>query len=199
MPSTPSPRRAGLLAGMRIRKKLIFLHTCFSLSLAAVLLVALRPAVQAVVREAETDQAMLLLRQAAEVVQREPLALRDIVPLLESDRVSVLAGDAATSGLNPELVRTAGADPGRPLPAARHGAVAYLESGSEGTFVQVRVRIPKARRAVLRLYGLVVLALLAVYGLVAASLEVLVLPQHVYRPIRRMLEAERAVQQGRAE
>jgi C4-dicarboxylate-specific signal transduction histidine kinase len=151
------------------------------------------------VREAETDQAMLLLHQAAEVVHREPLALDDIVSLLESDGVDVLVGDAATVGLDAEVARAASAAPGRPLAAPRHGAVAFFGSGAGGAFVQVRVRIPEARRAVLRLYGFVTVALLAVYGLVAAALEGLVLPQHVYRPIRRMLEAERAVQAGRAE
>lgn len=199
MPTDPSRRRAGFLAGMRIRKKLIFLHTCFSLSLAAVLLVALRPAVQGIVREAETDEAMLLLRQAAEVIGREPLALADVVPLLASDRVSVEAGERAPGGLGAEVARRARAAPGHPLPTGTTGAVAWLGSGDDGRYVLVRARIPQARRAVVRLYGFVVLALLAVYALVAASLELLVLPQHVYRPIRRMLEAERAVQQGRAE
>src|SRR5262247_3752142 len=61
----PIPKRRGLLAGMRIRKKLIFLHTLFSIALAAVLLVAMRPAVTDVIARAELDEARLLLDAAA--------------------------------------------------------------------------------------------------------------------------------------
>ncbi len=43
------PRSRGLLAGMRIRKKLIVLRPIFSLSLAVVLVIALRPKVAAIV------------------------------------------------------------------------------------------------------------------------------------------------------
>src|SRR6185295_16281744 len=50
-----------------------------------------------------------------------------------------------------------------------------------------------------QLYALTAVALLAVYGLVAAALELFVLPQHVYDPISRMLEADAAVQEGATE
>ena len=44
---------ASVLSGMRIRKKLVVLHTLFSLVLAAILLVAIRPAMNEVVDQAE--------------------------------------------------------------------------------------------------------------------------------------------------
>jgi signal transduction histidine kinase len=71
--------------------------------------------------------------------------------------------------------------------------------GGDGRFVSALIKIPEARRAVLRLYILTAVALLAVYALVAAALELFVLPQHVYGPIGRMLEADRAVQEGNKE
>lgn len=58
-------RRAGLLAGMRIRKKLIFLHTAFSLVLAGILILALRPAVRSVVEAAEQDESLVVMRARA--------------------------------------------------------------------------------------------------------------------------------------
>jgi two-component system C4-dicarboxylate transport sensor histidine kinase DctB len=70
---------------------------------------------------------------------------------------------------------------------------------ASGEFIGVAVRAEAARDAVVRLYILVTLTLLAVYGLIAASLEIFVLPQHVYGPIRAMLRADRAVQEGRGE
>ena len=45
---------------MRIRKKLVFLHTCFSLALAIILVLAIRPAVSRIVRETEADEATAL-------------------------------------------------------------------------------------------------------------------------------------------
>ena len=50
-PATLGPAR--LLAGMRIRKKLVVLHTLFSVGLAAILLVALRPASDGTIGEAD--------------------------------------------------------------------------------------------------------------------------------------------------
>jgi len=46
--------------------------------------------------------------------------------------------------------------------------------------------------------NLALAALLAMYAIVAIAIEVLVLPKHVYEPIRQMLRADRAVQDGDA-
>jgi hypothetical protein len=64
---------------------------------------------------------------------------------------------------------------------------------SAGPFIIASVRIDEARRAVWRLYALVTAALLAVYILVVAALEVFVLPQNLYGPIARLLDADAAV------
>ena len=67
--TTPHPDRpeatdrpGGLLASMRIRKKLILLHTVFSLVLAGILLVALRPAIANVVARAEKMDLILQIQ-----------------------------------------------------------------------------------------------------------------------------------------
>lgn len=57
--------------------------------------------------------------------------------------------------------------------------------------------VEDTRAAIINLYFLVMIALLAAYALVAIALEVFVLPQNVYRPIRRLLAADQAVQEGR--
>lgn len=66
-------------------------------------------------------------------------------------------------------------------------------------FVVAQAMIPEARRAVLELYAITIVAILAMYGLIAAFLEMFVLPQNVYGPIARMLEADDAVQEGDAD
>lgn len=186
-------RGPGLLSGMRIRKKLLLLHTVFSVALAAVLLLTVRPAVTEIVTRAEADEAVLALElSAAEggsgVVDG---SIRG---------VTLVSGSASELGLTGDEVERAAGAGGGVVPGAG-GAVRMLPAvGADGgpLFVVARARIPEARRAVFDVYLFVVVAVLGVYGLIALASELLVLPQSVYRPIRRMLEADLAVQRGDA-
>ncbi len=198
-----APRPGGFLGGMRIRKKLILLHTGFSLGLAAVLLIALRPAIAGVVEQAELNEARLVLQLALV----NPAAARPdpaLVDRLGPDS-TVRAGTESDLGISPATAVQARASPGTPVPAFVRGdvacAVAWVprDAGGGGQFWAATVRIGEARAAVLKLYGLVAAALLAVYALVAAALELFVLPQNVYGPIQRMRDADRALQEGRQE
>jgi signal transduction histidine kinase len=189
-------RRRGLLTGMRVRKKVLFLHTLFSLGLAAVLLVPLRPAITEVVEQAEVNEARALLRLA--------IANRGALDTLGPE-AQVRTGSADELGLSDTAAAQARAAPGKPVTAYLAGrepaAVAFVASSSgsgAGAYWATIVKIPEARRAVFQLYALTAVALLAVYGLVAAALELFILPQHVYDPIQRMLEADRAARAGEA-
>lgn len=184
----------GLLGGMRIRKKLIFLHTVFSVALAAVLLIALRPSVGRVVTRAETDEAVLVLGLLAESGRVAPG---------RSGSVTVRTGTRQGLGLRAAEAEAATAAGGAPVPVVvgrAGGAVSLLEPVDAGmaepVFALARASIPGARRAVLELYAFVVAAVVGVYVLIAAALELFVLPQNVYGPIRRMLDAEHALQRG---
>ncbi len=192
---------------MGVRRKLIVLHTCFSLALTAILLLALRPALAKVVREAEADHAALALRLvAAEARAAGPTADLSALATSASARergLEVRAGSAEELGIDSGVAALARARPWTPTgtPADPEGQVAVLFGaweGGDGSFVAARARIEAARSAVLRLYGLVALALLSFYGLIAAAFEVFVLPRQVYSPIRRILAADEAVQAGRA-
>lgn len=193
--AVPRPRR-GLLAGLRIRKKLILLHTCFSLTLALVLLVVLKPTLRQMVDAAEIDEARFLLRSLGPT-----LAANAPPPRIEN--VTIRTGPAGELSLDADSVARATAAPGRPVGAysAELGPCAVLyvpaHDGVPDTFHALAASIPETRAAVTRLYVLLVIALLAVYALVAAALEVFVLPQAVWRPIRSTLAADLAVQQGR--
>lgn len=197
-------RPGGFLGGMRVRKKLMFLHTGFSLGLAAILLIALRPAISEVVDQAEMNEASLILRQAldasaARAGGHEPPGEEWLARI--SPHARLVTGSERDLGLTPAAVSLARSAPLRVIPAYVHEreacAVAFVDSGGEGRFWVATTRIPAARKAVVQLYALVTAALLAVYALVAAALELFVLPQNVYLPIRRMLDADIAVQQGR--
>lgn len=179
----------GFFAGMRVRKKLMFLHTLFSIGLALVLLVALRPAIGEVVTRAEYSKA------------RSALSTIEPGQSTRSDEMTVRSGTADLLAVDARIAAEARANPGEIFELSRRGDMArvvkYEPEGEGGLYVVAEVRIPEARGAVLRLYGFMVLAIVGVYLLVAAALEVFVLPQHVYGPIRRILAADRALQEGR--
>lgn len=201
-PGRPRPRThaPGLLAGMRIRKKLIFLHTVFSLALAGMLLVALRPAVLAVVTTAEKSQArqlLVLLASASDETRTEQIAALD--PQTSYVRIAA----ATEPGLDDATRSAAYASPGVPVEVPGSGTEPTMAvwlpggGGGDGRFMLASVRSPQARAEVLQLYGLVTIALLAAYGLVALAVELLVLPRHVYAPIHLLLQADEAVRLGR--
>src|SRR6185436_20935437 len=108
----PKPRgraRLGissLLAGMRIRQKLIVLHTCFSLVLAAMLGLALRPAVKQIVERAEQRSAENVLLVALAGTQLDPQVLAD-------QDIDLRSGDADAAGLAPAEAARLRDQPGR--------------------------------------------------------------------------------------
>lgn len=194
---------------MRIRKKLIVLHTTFSLVLAAILALALRPAVRDVVRDAETHEATTVLSMLLSgSAEGESKSLSEQIERWRErlgDWALVDALDAGAIGLSEDdqsrlrgLARD-GLSAQQPLilegPAQVPVLVAYHEGS--GKFVRVSIRLDDARRGVIKLYILATIALLSVYALVAAALEIFVLPQQVYGPIGAMLDADRAVREGR--
>lgn len=206
IPAPPVPRPGGLLARLRIRKKLIVLHTAFSLALAVILLVALRPAIARVVTRAEASQARAILRLAtasAGGADAAPWGEEPGVVPGAGEGVSLRAGSAEALAIPGTVAQRAMLSPGVPidLPAIDTGAraVVYVPGagGGRGGFILATVRAPDARAAVGTLYAIMIGALLAVYALVALALEAFVLPRHVYGPIRRLLRADRAVQEGR--
>lgn len=192
----------GVLGAMRVRKKVLVLHTLFSLGLALVLLVPLRPAITEVVEQAEANEARLVLRlvqseaAASGPAERAALIERWARQLPEG---SVRYGTLDELGMSAAAAAQARQSPGQPVTTFVNGAQIVAAADEGGGAWSVALKIPEARRAVLELYGLTAAALLAVYALVAAALELFVLPQHVYGPIQRMIDADRAVQEGAVE
>ncbi len=193
-----SPRAPGIFAGMRIRKKLIVLHTGFFVALAIILLVSLRPAVSAIVFASEMAEANAVLRGIA--AQAEAGARSPALP--DAEDVRITSGDATTLGLASSIADAARATPNTPVRGRERRdsveAVVYIpRSEGAGTFFSASVQIPEARERVTQLYFLLTIALLAVYALIAAALEIVVLPRLVYAPIGRALAADQAVREGR--
>lgn len=184
------PLRRRLLGEMRIRKKLILLHTCFSLGLAAVLLLLIGGAVRDLVLEAERSEAMVGMEM---LVGAPDAGVPRAIEGLELER-----GSAMTLGLTPsvadEAVRRAGESV---LTQTRAGWPRVVRwDPVTGEYLSAAARSMSARAAVWKLYLLLTGALLGVYFLIALMLELFVLPRQVYKPIRRLLDADSAVQAG---
>jgi signal transduction histidine kinase len=192
-PGAPNPRRFSthrILSGMKIRKKLIVLHTAFSLGLGTILMIAIYPAMSKIIHGAEVDQSTRVL---------ETMLQSGFPSLTTTDEHWTFArsGDAV-QGIPNALILSARSNPREPIavPPTSYasGVLCYLPENDE--FVLVRSRSELARDAIQLVYVLVIVTLLVGYGLVAAALELFVLPQHVYRPISSMLQADQAVTQG---
>ncbi|MBL4591961.1 MAG: hypothetical protein JKY96_08380 [Phycisphaerales bacterium] len=187
-----NPRR-GIFAGMRIRKKLFVLHTLFSISLGVILLIALKPAMSKVINSAEQEQAhQLAVVLFADSVTPDPLVLQRVG---EQSRIVIgTQSELGLSGIVADLARGAEANT---LPIGSDGTSAGVARWLGGNqYAVVRVRAQRAREMIRLVYALVVVTLLVGYMLVAAALEMFVLPGHLYGPIRAMLKADLAVQDG---
>ncbi len=197
------PPPGGLLAGMRIRKKLIVLHTAFSVLLAAILAIVLYPSIMAVVRETELQEAKAALTMAELRISAAGAsnaeATADILQQMNSRLPSGVRVRTEGRGWSPEVagVRLE-REPGQGADAS-DAMVAFSPLASDQGTLVATAKLYAARQAVSRLIVIVTLALLAVYALIAISLEVFVLPRHVYGPIRRILMADHAVQEGQRE
>jgi signal transduction histidine kinase len=183
---------------MRIRKKMIVLHTLFSLAMTLILLVTLRPALVRVVARAEQQEASRML----ELVLAAPPDAIALEGELTIDRGQV----RIRRGVDPRTVPTAWVDAARQTPGIPHIApgrsmpgiaAAWTDLGGVGELWIAESSIESSRKAVLGVYALAVLALLIVYTLVAGALELFVLPQQVYSPIARILDADLALSDGR--
>lgn len=178
----------GLLASMRIRKKLIFLHSLFSLILASILLIAVRPAVQRAVAEAEGALADREVRALSEGAELLTPGFGDLLTIRrgDPDSLALKTGEA-------DRLRTAG---GSVIPLRGEGGWTWRGAFIGGEAIIVGARLESARHAAGGVYALLILALIGVYALIAVALEIFVLPRHVYGPIGMLLEADRAVARG---
>lgn len=202
------PTPGGLLARLRIRKKLALIHTLFMLALAAIMLIILRPAVNRIVEHAEAHKSSGVLRAVFDTLGPAATDLRSTqiserIAGERADGITIRVGSAPSCGIASSLADLCVDRPGQPMQGLVDdvgGAALFLPSTVEppGFYIAAAVQIPEVRSAVARLNLLALGALLAMYAIVVIAIEVFVLPKHVYEPIRQMLRADRAVQDGDA-
>ena len=165
------------------------LHTVFSVALAFILLLALRPAIRSVVQDAEEHAC----RAAIELLVNSESPVPDSL-----DGMTVQIGAAADVGLNASDASRLRSEGGTlRIAGATDWPTLAAWAPNREAFIAVSAKAATARAEMLRLYALTVVALLVVYFLIALALEIFVLPKNVWRPIARLREADAAVQEGR--
>lgn len=171
-------------AATRIRRKLIVLHTVFSVSLAVILLLAIRAPVERLALAGKERASLLAVAEGADALGVEGITLYRGTPT-EADLTAEMAA----------LVRDAR---GRAVyfESSPVGPLAARYDGASGEYVSAVSSSTAAKKAVNDLYLFLTISLLAVYGLIVLVLEVFVLPSQVYRPIERLRRADEAVQRG---
>ncbi len=183
--SAVGERARGAFSGLKIRKKMIVLHTSFSLLLGVLLLVALAPAMGKMVDGAEQDQAALIY----ETVVRQAGGRG-----FDTETVRVRFGHLGELGVGQHDGVLMEEEPGVKVPLGGDsfgGGIVAFDAGTQ-RYVEIRTRSERARTTVKLVYGLVIVTLFAGYALVAVALEVLVLPEYVYVPIQALLDADDA-------
>ena len=179
----PASQRApgSAQAASRIRRKLILLHTLFSLTLSAMIVLAVGASVRPLVAQSEMRECRLAL------------ALHDLSPeaCAALSGVAVRTGSPSTLGIDEDLAAGARAANGGVVEGhdTSDHAIAVRYDIARNEFHAAMVRSPAARAATTKLYVLLTVSLLAVYALIALTLEVFVLPKQVYSPIERLRRA----------
>lgn len=186
-PARPLSSRS--VAG-RIRVKFILLHTVFSVTMAVILLLALRPAMRTVLAE-EIEMEVGLGAQLV-LAGMPPDGLDDHRDLL------IQTGTPEALNLSPDDVELAANSPGEVVITrdGRAWPAALAFAPATDAFVLVEVMPARPTRALNRIYLLVTLSMLGIYAIVALTLELLILPKQVYEPINQLLRADAAVQRG---
>ena len=192
-PDQPRRQRAGILGPMRIRKKLLILHTVFSLAIGALLLLSIRPVGSEIVRMT-TDHAA-----------RAAIALAIDHDAASKPGAQITRGDAKTLGItDAEAAQMMAGDIIKLRDRGEGGDRSDRDvvrigawDATEERFVVATSSREDTSDVIGRLYGLLIIALLVIYIVVAILIEFLVLPRLVYAPIQRLRQADRAVQEGR--
>lgn len=183
------PVRRRLAWAVRIRSKMIVLHTAFSLALAVLLLAVLQGPIREVLRRSEERECRLALADYLH-------AGRIHEPAVEGVRVSQWS--PASFPQLPDVAALLDAAPPGDFASFTtvEGHAGAAVRDSDGRIVIATAESPVARAIVGKLYLILMLALLGIYGVIAVIMEAFILPRHVYAPIERVRRADDAVQAG---
>lgn len=176
---------------LRIRPKLMVLHNLFFLVLSCAIYFSLIPLFESRVGAARDREIDLVTQIFSD---ERPLPPGSGMEIYEYQQ-----GTAAELGMPPGVVRWLNEHPGGTFADA--GTSDYLYRKQKASGFYRRLKLPRA------FYGKIVstakwtlfIVVSLTYALAVLILELLIMPEYVYRPIRLMLDADAATQQGNRE
>lgn len=176
-----------LFGDLKIRPKLIVLHNTFFLILACSVYFSLIPIFEELVTGAELRENSLLVQIFSD---DRPL------PMLEGSEIyEFREGSAAELQIPAEVLRWLNANPGLVWKDKRVSEYLFRKSPVSGLFRRARLPDRFYDAFVYRAKITLFLVLGAIYALAVLTLELLVMPHYVYRPIRVLMRADQATQE----
>lgn len=177
------------IGNMRIRLKLMVFHNVFFCLLALTIYLSIIPVLESRLDAAYQREIQVLQALLAAPMQ-EPRNLSALKPYEREQ------GSAAQLGMPEEIRQWVDQHPGEVWHSP--GKSVYLYHKDRSIDVYQRVRLPQEtyRKMLSDARWAVTLVLLATYVLGVLVLEFIVLPLYVYRPIRMLLDADRASTSG---
>lgn len=181
-------RIARYFGDLKIRPKLMVLHNLFFLVLSSAIYFSLIPPFESRVGAAREREIHLVTEMFSE---ERPLPSAAGMSIYEYQQ-----GTAAELGMPPEVVRWLDEHPRGTF--ADPAASDYLYRKEKASGFYRRVKLPRAfYAAIVSTAKWTLFAVLGLtYILAVLLLELLIMPEYVYRPIRRMLDADHATQRG---
>ena len=177
-------------AASRIRRKMIVLHTVFSIALTVIIILSVRISMIDLVTRSEEQECRLALGLLLADAERARDQAGGIQFGVYSNAPSEIPlGIAEEASESPGTIFSGRDNEDRPI--------AIVLRQPDNQFVVARLLKSAGNEAITRMYILLGTAMLGVYGLIALMLEVFVLPSQVYLPIERLRQADLAVQEGR--
>jgi signal transduction histidine kinase len=176
-----------LFGDLRVRVKLMILHNIFFLVLTCAVYFSLIPAFEERISGAASRETSLVTQMFSE---GKPLLRLPGMEIYEFQE-----GAAGALGIPGEVRQWLERNPGA---VWRDPSQPYLYRYDPGAGVYRKLRTPQAfyDRMVVQAKWALLLALAATYILAVLLLEWVIMPKYVYRPIRFMLEADRAARRG---
>ncbi len=183
-----APRGLGRLFGdLKVRPKLIVLHNIFFLILACAAYFSLIPLFEERVASARLRENSLLIQIFSDD--------RPLPKLPGTELYNFREGTADELRIPPAIREWLDANPGLIWRNAAQSDFAWRKVAGEGIYRRLRTPDKFYREMIDRAKRTLFIVLGAIYVLAVLTLEFLIMPQYVYRPIKVMLRADRATQE----
>ncbi|MCC6393369.1 MAG: hypothetical protein IT167_22400, partial [Bryobacterales bacterium] len=183
-----APRGLGRLFGdLKVRPKLIVLHNTFFLILACAAYFSLIPLFEERVGSAQLRENSLLIQIFSDN--------RPLPRMPGTELYNFREGTAEELRIPPAIREWLDANPGLIWRNAEQSDFAWRKVAREGRYRRLRTPDKFYRDMIERAKRTLFVVLGAIYVLAVLTLEFLIMPQYVYRPIKVMLRADRATQE----